>query len=100
MKSEQQPTPQYFGYLFLFVFLFFLFYLFPELMLYKRYGFAPVEHLVDSGPHPTLETILASLWAERAQLLNPMNNPLVRFFLVTTIVGVVFDGVRKWAPSK
>jgi len=99
MSSEQRPSPQYLGYLSVFVFLCFLFYLFPEFLIFKKYGFAPVEHIVDPAAPPTLGAVLADLWADRAHVLNPMNNPLVRFFLVTTVVGVFYDRVKRYAPS-
>jgi hypothetical protein len=100
VPSEQQPSQRFLGYLVAFVLLFFLLYLLPEVLVFERYGFVPVEHIVDAGAHPSLRTILAGVWADRAVLLNPMNNPLVRFFIVTMVVGVVFDGVRKYWPSK
>ena len=108
MQSERQPpdrdqepvvSGKYVAHLLLFVILVFLLYVFPEIMVFKQHGFAPVEHLVDAGPNPTLGGILASMWSDRAELLNPLNNPLVRFFLVTMIVGVVFDQVKKYAPA-
>ena len=68
-------------------------------MIFKKYGFAPVEHIDDLSANPTLGAILSSVWTERAQLLNPMNNSLVRFFLVTMVVGVVFDRVKKYSPQ-
>jgi hypothetical protein len=115
MQSEQQPSKQppslpdaagpvtvsdkYVGYLLLFAFLLFLLYIIPEVLVFKQSGFAPTEHLVDTGTSPTLSDIFSSLWTDRAQLLNPMNNSLVRFFLVTMIVGVVFDRVKKHSPA-
>jgi len=67
-------------------------------LIFKQSGFAPVEHLVESGSNPTLRAILSDLWRDRAQLLNPFHNPLVRFFLVTIVAGVVLDQVKKNAP--
>jgi hypothetical protein len=100
MQSEQTPSGRYLGYLTVFLLLVFLLYLLPEALVFKRYGFAPVEHVVDPRTPPSLTTVVSWLWTDRAQLLNPMNNPLVRFFLVTMVVGVVFDRVRKYSPSK
>jgi hypothetical protein len=97
-ESESQVTGKYVGYLLLFVVLFFVLYIFPEILIFKQHGFAPVEHIVDTGTNPTLGEILAGMWRDRGQLLNPMNNALVRFFLVTIIIGVVFDQVKKHAP--
>ena len=118
MQTEQPPTntgrdasgtstvepvttvsDRYVVYLSIFVFLFFLFYILPEVLVFKQYGFAPVEHLVETRGNPSLGSILSNLWTERAQLLNPMNNPLVRFFLVTMLVGAVLDQVKKYSPS-
>jgi len=118
MSPEQQPrTPDAVGsaagtagpvtkvsdrfivYLIVFLFLVFLLYVLPEVMVFKQYGFAPVEHLVDTGTNPSLGDILTSLWMDRAEVLNPMNNTLVRFFLVTAVVGIVFDRVKQHAPS-
>jgi len=92
-------TDKYLLYLLLFAVLCFLFYIYPEVMIFKQFGFAPVEHLADTGTNPSLGSILTGLWTDRAQLLNPMNNSLVRFFLVTMIVGVVFDQVKKYSPT-
>ena len=91
-------TDRFIGYLLLFAVLVFLLYVLPEVMIFKKYGFAPVEHIDDLSANPTLGAILSSVWTERAQLLNPMNNSLVRFFLVTMLVGVVFDRVKKYSP--
>jgi len=100
IEPEQQPSGRYLAWLCVFVFLCFVLYVVPELLVFKLHGFTPVEHIVDSGPHPTLAVILSSLWADRAYVLNPTNNPLVRFFLVTMVVGVAFDQVRRYAPAK
>jgi hypothetical protein len=99
VQPVQRTSARYLGSVLIFTFLFFLFYILPEWLLFKQYGFAPVEHLVATGTHPSLARILSSLWTDRAHLLNPTNNPLVRFFVVTTLVGVVFDQVKKYAPS-
>ena len=88
----------YLVYVLIFGSLVFLLYVLPEVMIFKQYGFAPVEHL-DTKTSSSLREILSNLWIDRSQLLNPMNNPLVRFFLVTMIVGVVFDQVKKHSPS-
>jgi hypothetical protein len=100
MESEQQPSVRYLSSVFVFVFLCFVLYVVPELLVFKQYGFVPVEHIVDAGPHPSLGDILSALWADRAHVLNPMNNPLVRFFIVTMVVGIAFDQVRRHAPPK
>jgi len=102
-QPEQQPatvSDKFVGYLLAFLALVVLLYVIPEILVFKRYGFAPVEHIVDTGASPSLGAILSSLWRDRAQVLNPMNNPLVRFFLVTMVVGVVFDQVKKYSPSR
>ena len=91
-------SDRFIGYLLLFAVLVFLLYVLPEVLIFKEYGFAPVEHIDDLGRNPTLGAILSSVWTERAQLLNPLNNSLVRFFLVTMLVGVVFDRVKKYSP--
>ena len=96
--SEPVVTGKYVGYVLLFGVLFFILYIFPEILIFKQSGFAPVEHLTESGADPGLRDILADLWRDRAQLLNPLNNPLVRFFLVTILAGVVLDQVKKNAP--
>jgi hypothetical protein len=93
-------SDRFVGYLFLFVLLVFLLYVLPEVVILRQYGFAPVEHIDDLGLHPTLGAILSSAWNEKAQFLNPMNNSLVRFFLVTMVVGVVFDRIKKYAPRQ
>ena len=85
-------------YVLIFGSLVFLLYVLPEVMIFKQHGFAPVEHL-DTRTTSSLREILSYLWIDRSQLLNPMNNPLVRFFLVTMLVGVVFDQVKKHLPS-
>jgi hypothetical protein len=92
-------SDRYVGYLLLFGFLVFLLYVVPEVLVFKQSGFAPVEHLADMGTNPSLSQILTNLWTDRAQVLNPMNNALMRFFLVTIVVGVVFDRVKKYWPS-
>jgi hypothetical protein len=68
-------------------------------LVFKQFGFAPQDHLLDTGADPSLGAILANLWRDRARVLNPLNNPLVRFFLVTMLVGVVFDKMKKHSPS-
>lgn len=96
--SEPVVSGKYVGYVLLFGVIFLFLYIVPEILIFTQTGFAPVEHLVDSGPNPTLRAILSDLWRDRAQLLNPLNNPLVRFFLVTILAGVVLDQVKKNAP--
>ena len=95
---EPVVTGKYVGYVLLFGVIFFILYIFPEILILKQNGFAPVEHLTDSGADPTLGDILSNLWRDRATLINPLNNPLVRFFLVTIVAGVVLDKVKKHAP--
>jgi len=98
--SAAGVSDRFVGYLLLFGFLVFLLYVVPEVLVFKQSGFAPVEHLADTGTtNPSLSQILTNLWTDRAQVLNPMNNALMRFFLVTIVVGVVFDRVRKYWPS-
>lgn len=92
-------SDRFIGYLLLLAVLIFLLYVLPEMLVFKQNGFAPTEHLAETGTHPSLREILAGLWTDRAEILNPMNNPLVRFFLVTMSVGVVFDRVKKYWPS-
>jgi hypothetical protein len=99
-EAEHPVSGKFVGYFLLFVLLVFVFYVFPEYIIFKRHGFAPVEHLVDTGANPSLGDVFASMWRDRAQLLNPFNNPLVRFFLVTVLVGVVFDKVKKYRPAE
>ena len=102
MQPEQQARPvtgKFLAYLLLFLVLVVLFYVFPEVLVFKQSGFGPVEHIVDAGPSPSLGGILAGMWRDRTEILNPLNNPLVRFFLVTVLVGAVFDLVKKYAPS-
>jgi len=89
---------KYVGHLLLFGAIFLFLYIVPELLIFKQSGFAPVEHLVESGPNPSLRDIVSDLWRDRAQLLNPFNNPLVRFFLVTILAGAELDQVKKYAP--
>src|SRR5262245_7335874 len=98
--SPQRPviSDRYLAYLVAFVVLVFLLYVLPEALVFKQYGFAPVEHLADTEANPTLSAILKGLWQDRAQILNPMNNSLVRFFIVTMVVGVVFDGMKRHSP--
>lgn len=96
--SEPVVSGKYVAYVLLFVVVFFLLYIVPEILIFKQSGFAPVEHLVESGPNPTLRAILADLWRDRVQLLNPFHNPLVRFFLVTILAGIVLDQIKKNAP--
>jgi hypothetical protein len=92
-------SDRFIGYLLLFTVLVFLLYVLPEVLVFKQYGFAPVERLDDTATNPSFGQILSSLWTDRAQVLNPMNNSLMRFFLVTMVVGVVFDRVKKYWPS-
>ncbi|HEY7192538.1 MAG TPA: hypothetical protein VH439_02275 [Gemmatimonadales bacterium] len=96
--SEPVASGKYVAYVLVFGVIFFVLYILPEILIFKQSGFAPVEHLVQSGADPTLGAILSDLWRDRAQLLNPLNNPLVRFFLVTIVAGVVLDQVKKHAP--
>ena len=106
MSTNRQPSPasepvvsgKYVAYVLLFGVVFFFLYIVPEILIFKQNGFAPVEHLVDSGSNPTLRGILSDLWRDRAQLLNPFHNPLVRFFLVTILAGIVLDQIKKNAP--
>ena len=92
-------SDRFIGYLLLFTLVVFLLYVLPEVLVFKQFGFAPVERLVDAATNPSFGKILSSLWTDRAQVLNPMNNSLLRFFLVTMVVGVVFDRVKKYWPS-
>lgn len=97
--AEPAVSEKFVGYFLLFVVLIFLLYVFPEWLIFKQYGFAPQDTLLQPGSDPSLRSILASLWRERAQVLNPFNNALVRFFLVTMVVGVVYDKMKKYSPS-
>jgi len=97
--SAVAVSDRYVGYLFVFAVLVFFLYVLPEVLVFKQYGFAPVEHLDDTAANPSVGKILSSLWTDKAQVLNPMNNSLIRFFFVTMIVGVVFDRVRQYWPS-
>jgi hypothetical protein len=108
MQPEQQPAaptsePTVSGklvaYFLLFVVLVFLLYVFPEFLVFKQYGFAPHDTLANTGPDTSLGGVLASLWRDRGRVLNPMNNPLVRFFLVTIVVGVVYDKMKQYSAS-
>src|SRR5262245_4172421 len=82
LDSAVDVSDRYVGYLLLFAVLVFLLYVLPEALVFKQYGFAPVEHLDDTATSPSVGKILRSLWTDRAQVLNPMNNSLIRFFLV------------------
>lgn len=98
--TEQTPVSgKFVGYFLLFVVLIFLLYVFPEWLIFKQYGFAPQDTLLQPGSDPSLRGIVASLWQERAKVLNPFNNALVRFFLVTIVVGVVYDKMKKYSPE-
>ena len=103
MPPEHPTEPAVSGklvaYFLLFVVLIFVLYVFPEWLVFKQYGFAPQDTLLQPGNDPSLRSVLASLWQDRAQVLNPLNNALVRFFLVTIIVGVVYDKMKKYSPS-
>ena len=103
MSAQPQPEPQvsgkFMGWFLLFVLLVFVLYVFPEFLIFKQHGFAPQDTLLNAGTDTSLRGILASLWQERARVLNPFNNPLVRFFLVTIVVGVVYDKMKKYLPS-
>jgi len=99
-QGAKPTTGKFLGYFLLFVVLVFLFYIFPEVLIFKQSGFAPVEHIVATGPNPSLGDILANMWRDRAEILNPFNNPLVRFFLVTVLVGAVFDQVKRYMPAE
>jgi hypothetical protein len=100
LAAEPAPkvSDRFVAYLLLLGALIFLLYVLPEVLVFKEHGFAPVEHLVDSGPDPSLSQIVTGMWRDRAEILNPMNNPLVRFFLVTMVVGIVFDRVKQYWP--
>jgi hypothetical protein len=99
--NDQSPDAPVSGklvaYFLLFVVLAFLFYVFPEFLIFRQNGFAPVEHIVDPAGPPALGAILAEAWRDRAYILNPLNNPLLRFFIVTILVGAVYDQVKKYA---
>jgi hypothetical protein len=97
--AEPPVSGRFVGYFLLFVVLIFLLYVFPEWLIFKQYGFAPQDTLLQPGSDPSLRSILASLWQERAKVLNPFNNALVRFFLVTIVVGVVYDKMKQYSPS-
>lgn len=97
--AEPEVSGKFVGYFLLFVVLIFLLYVFPEWLIFKRYGFAPQDTLLQPGSDPSLRSIVASLWQERAKVLNPFSNALVRFFLVTIVVGVVYDKMKKYSPS-
>jgi hypothetical protein len=96
---EPAVSGAFVGYFLLFVVLVFLFYIFPEVLVFKNSGFAPVESLKEAENTTSLGAIVANMWRDRALILNPMNNPLVRFFLVTVIVGVVYDRMKQHAPA-
>lgn len=90
------------GYFALLIFLISIFYVLPEVVAYRLHGLRP------SGPlaiHPSSGTsdmtlLLKDLWSEKSAVLNPVCNPLVRFFLIAVIIGLVLDRYKRYSSFR
>lgn len=73
-----------------------VFYVLPEASDAARNGLTPHGSLsVRREEHTPLREILAEAWSQRRRILNPVRNPLTRFFLVTMLLGAVCDLARR-----
>ncbi len=84
----------YLFYLCLFVLLATFFYVLPEIPTLMHLEAAPRGSLdVSVAEGVALTDVAGGLWRHLIKIIHPLTNPLIRFFLVTSLVGLVLDQV-------
>lgn len=80
------------SYLFLFVLLLIFFYVLPEIPTLTHLNDAPRGSLdVPVADGTALPDVATALWRHLAEIIHPLSNPLIRFFLVTSLAGLILD---------
>ncbi len=82
----------YFFYLCLFVLLATYFYVLPEIQTLTHLEATPRGSLdVPVAEGLSLADVANGLWRHLTKIIHPLANPLIRFFLVTSLAGLVLD---------
>ncbi len=83
-------------YLCLFVVLLIFFYVLPEFPTLAHLEDAPRGSLdVPVADGTALADVANGLWQHLGEILHPLTNPLIRFFLVTSLAGLVLDQLTR-----
>lgn len=84
------------SYLCLFILLAIFFYVLPEIPTLTHLDAAPRGSLdVPVVEGVALADVANGLWSHFVEIIHPLTNPLIRFFLVTSLVGVVLDQANR-----
>ena len=82
----------YLSYLCLFLLLATYFYVLPEIPTLTHFEAAPRGSLdVPVAEGIALADVANGLWRDLTEIIHPLTNPLIRFFLVTSLAGLVLD---------
>lgn len=95
--TEGERIVLYYTFKCAFIVLFIYFYVIPEILYFLKFGMVPnsaIGRVVESGNG--INEILSNLKNEIVSIINPLKNPLTRFFLVTMVVGFFWDMANKY----